>query len=97
LQLNRYIVLLFMAAAAVSGCSDHYSKTTDVVSINFSVAAHRSFWRPVHDTLGNFSQNLASGISQAITAIAYIVPWAFVIIPLLYLFRLLWRRRGGGQ
>lgn len=69
--------------------------TTDVVTIDFLVAAHRAFWRPVRGAADDFLQNLADGISQAITAVAYIVPWLFVVIPGLYLLRFLWRRRGG--
>jgi Domain of unknown function (DUF4349) len=68
--------------------------TTDLLSIDFVVSAHKAFWRPIHEAAGDFAQNLASGISQAITAVAYIVPWLFVIIPGLYLLRFLWRRRG---
>jgi Domain of unknown function (DUF4349) len=68
--------------------------TTEIVSIDFVVSAHRAFWRPVGDAAGDFLQNLASGIAQAITAVAYIVPWLFVIVPGLYLLRFLWRRRG---
>jgi hypothetical protein len=68
--------------------------TTDVVSIDFLVSAHRAFWRPVREAAGDFLQNFASGISQAITAVAYIVPWLFVVVPGLYLLRFLWRRRG---
>ena len=71
--------------------------TTDIVSINFMVSAHRAFWRPVREAAGDFLQNLASGTSQAITAVAYIVPWLFVVVPGLYLLRFLWRRRGAKQ
>jgi Domain of unknown function (DUF4349) len=68
--------------------------TTDLLSIDFVVSAHKAFWRPIHEAAGDFLQNLASGISQAITAVAYILPWLFVIVPGLYLLRFLWRRRG---
>jgi hypothetical protein len=68
--------------------------TTDLLSLDFVVSAHRIFWTPIREAGGDFLQNLASGISQAITAVAYIVPWLFVIVPGLYLLRFLWRRRG---
>jgi hypothetical protein len=68
--------------------------TSDVVLMNLDVTDRHSFWRPVHDAAGDFFGNLSNGISQAITAIAYIVPWLFVVIPGLYLLRFLWRRRG---
>ena len=68
--------------------------TTDVLRIEFMVAEHKAFWRPVHEAFRDFLGNLSTGLSQAITAIAYIVPWMFVVVPGLYLVRFLWRRRG---
>jgi hypothetical protein len=68
--------------------------TTDVVTINFAVTEQRAFWRPVREAFRDFLGNLSSGVSQAITAVAYIVPWLFVVVPGLYLLRFLWRRRG---
>lgn len=68
--------------------------TTDIVTINFAVAEQRAFWRPAREAVQDFLGNLSNGISQAITAVAYIVPWLFVVLPGLYLLRFLWRRRG---
>jgi hypothetical protein len=68
--------------------------TTDVVNIDFVVAEHKAFWRPVREAFGGFLGNLSNGVSQAITAVAYIVPWLLVVLPGLYLVRYLWRRRG---
>jgi len=68
--------------------------TTDIVTISFAVAEQRAFWRPVHEAVRDFLGNLSNGMSQAITAVAYIVPWLFVVVPGLYLVRFLWRRRG---
>jgi hypothetical protein len=67
---------------------------TDVVNIDFVVAGHKAIWRPVSEAIRDFFGNLSNGVSQAVTAVAYIVPWLFVILPGLYLVRLLWRRRG---
>jgi hypothetical protein len=68
--------------------------TTDIVNISFAVAEQRAFWRPVREAFRDFLGNLSNGVSQAITAVAYIVPWLFVVVPGLYLLRFLWRRRG---
>jgi acyl transferase domain-containing protein len=68
--------------------------STDIVTIHFSVAEQKAFWRPIRAALRDFFGNLSEGISQAITAVAYILPWLLVIIPGLYLVRFLWRRRG---
>jgi hypothetical protein len=68
--------------------------TTDVVTLRFDVTEQRAFWRPVREALRDFLGHLSEGMSQAITAVAYIVPWLFIVIPGLYLVRFLWRRRG---
>jgi hypothetical protein len=68
--------------------------TTDVVTVLFSVTEQKVFWRPIREAVRDFFGNLSNGVSQAITAVAYILPWLFVVIPGLYLVRLLWRRRG---
>jgi hypothetical protein len=68
--------------------------TTDVVTVHFSVTEKKAFWRPIREALRDFFGNLSNGISQAITAVAYILPWLLVVIPAVYLVRFLWRRRG---
>ena len=68
--------------------------TTDILKITFAVSEQKAFWHPVHEAARDFLGNLSNGMSQAITAVAYIVPWLFVVIPGLYLVRFLWRRRG---
>ncbi|MGA2398933.1 MAG: DUF4349 domain-containing protein [Steroidobacteraceae bacterium] len=68
--------------------------TTDIVALEFIVPAHSAYWRPIRESLRDFVGNLSTGLSQAITALAYIVPWLLVIIPGLFLLRFLWRRRG---
>ncbi len=67
--------------------------TTDIVQIAFMVAERRVFWRPVREALDNFAGNFSNGVSEAVTAVAYIVPWLFVAVPGWYLMRFLWRRR----
>jgi hypothetical protein len=68
--------------------------TTDIVAFEFIVPARSAYWRPIRESLRDFVANLSTGLSQAITAVAYIVPWLLVVIPGLYLLRFLWRRRG---
>lgn len=68
--------------------------TTEIVRIEFVVIERKAFWRPIWEALDNFSGNFSNGVSQVVTAVAYIVPWMFVVVPGFYLLRLLWRRRG---
>jgi len=80
-------------ATGLAACQSKRT-TTDVVSINFAVREQKAFWRPGREAMSDFFGNLSNGLSQAITAVAYIVPWLLVVIPGLYLVKLLWRRRG---
>jgi Domain of unknown function (DUF4349) len=81
---------------SVTGEAAYQTKrtTTDIVALEFIVPARSAYWRPIRDSLRDFVGNLSTGLSQAITAVAYIVPWLLVAIPGLYLLRFLWRRRG---
>jgi hypothetical protein len=68
--------------------------TTDIVTVQLTVVGQKAFWRPIQGATRDFLGNLSEGISQAITAVAYILPWMLVAIPGLYFVRFLWRRRG---
>jgi len=65
---------------------------TEILSINLVVDQSQLFWEPVKQELKNFSNNLSKGVASAITGTAFILPWLFVLLPLLYLCRWLWRR-----
>lgn len=68
--------------------------STDIVNVHLAVTEQKAFWRPIREAVRDFFGNLSNGVSQAITAVAYILPWLLVVIPGLYLVRFLWRRRG---
>jgi|SRR5271166_4782201 len=68
--------------------------STDIVTMDLVVAQRTAYWRPIREALRDFLGNLSNGMSQGITAVAYIVPWLLVAVPGLYVVRLLWRRRG---
>ena len=80
---------------SVTGEAAYQAKrtTTDIVVLEFIVPAHSAYWRPIRESLRDFAGNLTTALSQAITAVAYIVPWLLVVIPVLYLLRFLWRWR----
>jgi hypothetical protein len=64
----------------------------DIVEIDFSSIASRSFWRPISRALSGFTGNLAEGISDTILAAAYLLPWLVLGIPALFLLRMILRR-----
>ncbi len=68
---------------------------TDLLSVNISAEGKQSFWRPVKRALGNFTENLSQGVANAITAMAYILPWLIAFVLLHPLGRRGWRRLRG--
>jgi hypothetical protein len=54
-----------------------------------------AFRRRAREAFRGSWRNLSNGVSQAITAAAYIVPRLFVVMLGLYLVLFLWRRGGG--
>ncbi|GAB2188537.1 hypothetical protein MAH1_01430 [Sessilibacter sp. MAH1] len=64
----------------------------DIVHISLQTLSYVSFLRPISDSLSEFGENFSEGISQAIIALAYLLPWIVIILPLLYFVRVIWRK-----
>jgi len=64
----------------------------DIVKIKFIVEANRSFWKPISESFSSFSNNLSDGISDTIEAVAYLLPWAIIVLFILIIVRFIWRR-----
>ena len=67
----------------------------DIVNIRFVVEEGRTFWRPIAQSISSFAGNLSDGISDTITALAYLLPWSIIFVLLGYFVRLVWRRIRG--
>lgn len=67
----------------------------DIVNIQYVVQKGRTFWRPIAQSISSFGGNLADGISDTISAIAYLLPWSIVFVFVGYIVRILWRRIRG--
>ena len=65
---------------------------TDLLNVTISAQGKHSFWSPVKRSLGNFTENLSEGTANAITALAYILPWLAGFAILFPLGRKGWRR-----
>lgn len=63
-----------------------------VVSLHFFSDRTQSFAAPITRAFREFGRDFTSGIAQAVTGFAYLVPWLFILVPLAFLFRYLWRR-----
>lgn len=68
---------------------------TDLLNVAISAEGKQSFWTPVKRALGNFTDNLSEGVANAITAMAYILPWLIAFVLLFPLGRKGWRRLKG--
>ena len=78
----------------LAGRSAHQTQRVarQVLNIRLSTQGSRSFWAPIGDALSEFGDNLSSGISDAISILAYLLPWLLIVYVLLYLVRIVWRR-----
>ena len=66
---------------------------TLVVSIDSIGARETHAWRSVTDALREFGSHLGEAAGSAITFVAFVIPWAVVLLPLAWCLRWLWRRR----
>lgn len=64
----------------------------DIVDISLVSYSQKSFVRPIGGALKNFSARLSEGISDTITAVAYLLPWLILLALVLYSLRKIWVR-----
>lgn len=65
----------------------------DILNIAIGTNKNRSFWSPVVNSIADFASNLSNGISIALVSLAYVLPWAVIIVIFLVVGRKVWRRR----
>jgi hypothetical protein len=66
---------------------------TEILDVTVRSEHNQSFWRPISLAASDFGGSLSQGISVAITGVAYLLPWVFVIGVAVLIVRRLWRRR----
>lgn len=66
---------------------------TEILEVSISATQNRSFWRPISLAASDFGDSLSQGIATAITGVAYLLPWTFVVGLAAWGVRKLWRRR----
>lgn len=64
----------------------------DLVDISLVSYSQQSFMQPIHSSLRSFGSRLSSGISDAISAVAYLLPWLLLLAVVLYILRRIWTR-----
>ena len=64
----------------------------DIVNISIQRLDYTSFWTPISNSFSNFGENLSDGISETVNAVAYLLPWALILLLLVYIIRTFWRK-----
>ena len=62
----------------------------DIVEIRFVSTEYTSFWTPIGNAFGSFGENLSSGFSSVVTAIAFVIPWTLLLLIVLFAIRKVW-------
>jgi glycine cleavage system regulatory protein len=65
---------------------------TEVLNLSIESEQNLSWWAPIQSAIRDFSGNLAEGVSTAITATAFVLPWLFVFGLLTWLVRKIWSK-----
>jgi hypothetical protein len=65
---------------------------TNLLTLDFSDANRQSVWRDFSDSLGDLLAQLLSGIANALSLLAYGLPFLIIFFPVLILGRWAWRR-----
>jgi hypothetical protein len=66
---------------------------TEILSVSISSVQNRRFWKPISLALEDFGADLSQGVAIAITAMAYLIPWALVLLLASWIGRRLWLSR----
>lgn len=67
----------------------------EILNVSIRSDRQRPFWAPIRQALGQFGSNLSQGISFAVSGLAYLLPWLFIILVAAWAARSMWRRRHG--
>lgn len=66
---------------------------TEILKISINSTAHHAFWKPISVALSEFGDHFSQGISTAISASAFLLPWTFLFLVGAWIIRKLLRRR----
>jgi len=95
IKVNKELAETQASIEEISGQRAHNLQrvNTEILSLSISSTEGKSPWRPVARALDNFNEDLGRGLSGAITALAYLIPWSLVFLLFGWLGRKLWLRR----
>lgn len=80
IKLNRELAQVQSNLETIAGERAQLAKRVEREILTIAIASHqnRSFWRPIAAAISDFGSSLSQGISTAITALAWLLPWAAV-------------------
>jgi len=64
----------------------------ELLNVSLSARGSVSFWTPIENALREFPRNLSSGVSTAVVAAAYALPWLVVFVVGIFILRMVWKR-----
>jgi len=97
IKINKELAETQSQIESLNGQQAHMNQhvETQRLDVTIGTTGHQSSWQPVGEALKNFGDNISQGTASAITGLAYIVPWALVILLFASVIRFIWRRWRG--
>ena len=95
IKVNRELAEVQATFEAADGKRAALARRVETEILNVSIHSDRQkpFWAPIRKAVADFGGKLADGISIAISALAYMLPWLFMGALAAWGVRTLWRRR----
>jgi hypothetical protein len=95
IKVNRELAQVQSELEAMAGKHAHLVQRVETEILNIAIRSdhNQSFGRPIALSMSDFGANLSQGVSIAITGIAYLIPWGFILFLAAWVGRKLWRRR----
>lgn len=66
---------------------------TEILTVSIYSSGGRSFWSPIADASSDFGSDLSEAIGVTITAIAFLLPWVILLVGVVWVWRVVRRRR----
>ncbi len=98
MKLSRELAQVQSDIETLSGTQAHLVQRveTEILTVSILSTHAHSAWSTVGDSVGDFGDDFAMGISTVITALAYLIPWGTLVLCIVWAIRKWWRRRHRG-
>lgn len=93
IKVNKELAEVQSQIEAASGKRAHLMQRadTEILNVRLQSTATTSAWRSIIRAISNFGTNIAEGTANAITAVAYLLPWVVALLLGGWGARTLWR------